>query len=249
MSLRVTKSELPFSSSRLFAIGDIHGCVQELEILLLYLINRMGLTTEDVVIFVGDYIDRGPSSREVIDLLLEFRGNYPNTYFLRGNHEDMFLEYMGFKSAAAAPFIINGGSRTLSSYGISLALGPEEVREQLGTEHLKFFQELLLSVTFGNWLFVHAGVQPGVPVEEQEDIDLLWIREKFLKTPHELPYTVVYGHTPFPRVMVDMPNKIGIDTGLVYGNRLTCVELTQGRLIEVKKGKRTVSDMKLPLFF
>jgi serine/threonine protein phosphatase 1 len=236
MALRKKTPAVP----RLFAIGDIHGCVDELAVMLKAIAPIPG----DTVVFVGDYIDRGPAAREVVDLLLEFQTGPAKAVFLKGNHEDMLLSFMGLPGRYGDAFMFNGGAPTLESYGIGEA-DLSATRELIPPIHLKFFSALQHSYLRPPFLFVHAGIKPGLPLEEQSDEDLLWIRQEFIFQPHQLETTVVFGHTPMRTVMVDTPYKLGIDTGLVYGGKLTCLELTEGVVYQVGRGSRQAKKSRL----
>ena len=230
------------AASRLFAIGDIHGCPDELQALL----RAADPRAADTVIFMGDYIDRGPASREVIDLLLEFAQGDHHTVFLKGNHEDMMLSFLGLPGRYGDSFLINGGFSTLQSYGVNEdAL--EDARERLPAAHLEFLGQLTTSYQHGRFLFVHAGISPLRSLEEQDPEDLMWIRQEFILNPHSLDLTVLFGHTPVREVLLDLPYKIGIDTGLVYGGKLTCLELTQGECLQVARGSLKVKRHRLTL--
>lgn len=230
------------STDRLFAIGDIHGCVDELAAMLKAIAARSG----DKVIFVGDYIDRGPASCDVIELLLGYRSGPAETIFLKGNHEDMLLNFLGLPGRYGDAFVYNGGSQTLASYGC-VEPDPDELRVGLPDSHLHFFQGLKESYQSAPYMFVHAGIKPGRPLEEQSVEDMLWIRQEFVLSDHQLGLMVVFGHTPMRTVMVDPPFKLGIDTGLVYGGKLTCVELTEGVLYQVARGSHSVKKSALAL--
>jgi len=227
---------------RLFVIGDIHGCARELDALL----RGLPLARGDTLAFVGDYIDRGPDSRAVLDVLVDLRGREGlTTVFLRGNHEDMCLAYLGRSGRWGEAWYVNGGTATLRSYGIDPRLaGGENV--ELPAAHLAFLEALVPWFSAGGYLLVHAGIRPGRPLAEQDEEDLLWIREEFIAYPHTLPQTVVFGHTPHRQVLVDLPYKLGIDTGCVYGGRLTCIELGEGVLYQVPFGERRVRQSVLP---
>jgi serine/threonine protein phosphatase 1 len=229
-------------TSRSFVIGDIHGCVEELDRLLDHLIPAAG----DKLVFLGDYIDRGPSSREVIARLLQLTKQGPQCTFLKGNHEDMFLAFLGLPGHYGDSFLYNGGDTTLSSYGVERFPG-HEVARRLPADHLVFLQGLELRHTLGDFLCVHAGINPGRPLEAQEPEDLLWIRGAFIHNPHPFGVTVVFGHTPCRDVLVDLPYKIGLDTGLVYGNKLSCLEISEGRLFQIRRGTPTVTCRSLSL--
>jgi serine/threonine protein phosphatase 1 len=227
-------------SRRLFAIGDIHGCPDELDVLL----KGIDPGPEDAVIFVGDYVDRGPSARDVIDILIEFRNRNPNAVFLKGNHEDMMLHFLGMPGHYGESFLFNGGFATLASYDIDES-GIDDTIEHLPPAHVDFLQRLETSFLRPPYLFVHAGVHPLRPLEEQEAEDMLWIRHEFIANPHDLGHTVIFGHTPMRDVMLDLPYKIGLDTGLVYGGMLSCVEFTEGRCFQVGRGSRKVAAHRI----
>ncbi|HMO02778.1 MAG TPA: metallophosphoesterase family protein [Oligoflexia bacterium] len=218
------KISLP-QSGRIFAIGDIHGCVRELEILLEGLVTLENLGKEDLVVFIGDYIDRGPAVKETVETLINFKLSYPNAIFLRGNHEDMFLDYLGLGGGLGEFYIDNDGDATLKSYGISIFEPGPLGRDRLPFHHLNFFKELETGIECGDYLFVHAGLDPARNPENQLLNDLLWVRDSFIPYQHDFGKTIVFGHTPFEDIFFDLPYKIGIDTGLVYGNKLSCLEL------------------------
>lgn len=224
---------------RLFGIGDIHGCLDELDVLLGAIAPGAG----DEVVFVGDYVDRGPASRGVVDRLLETSAAAPGIrwIFLKGNHEDMFLSFLGLEGEHGDVFLRNGGRATLASYGIAPEQPASEQIATLPPRHLEFLRGLRMHHVAGPILFVHAGVSPILPLERQSDDTLLWIREEFIRNRHRLPYTVVFGHTPHREVFWHLPYKIGLDTGCVYGNKLSCLEFRSGTLFQVRKGSREVS--------
>jgi serine/threonine protein phosphatase 1 len=222
-------------TGRLFAIGDVHGCARELEALL----RSLDVAPGDTVVFVGDYIDRGPDSRRVVELVLELRGrDGARTICLKGNHEDMCLDYLGLGGHYGEAWHANGAAATLRSYGLPPSVGGREAAARLPRDHVAFLESLAPWHQAGGHLFVHAGIRPDRALHEQDEEDLWWIREEFIAHPHPLPYTVVFGHTPQRQVLVDLPYKIGIDTGCVYGNRLTCLELPAATLHQVAAGER-----------
>jgi len=160
--------------------------------------------------------------------------------FLKGNHEDMFLDFMGYGGHYGEAFLINGGVKTLASYGCTPLMEPAAVVARVPEAHRVFFRNLDLMCPAGEVLCVHAGINAFYSLEEQDPEDLLWIRQEFIDNPHPLPYTVVYGHTPQREVRFDLPYKVGIDTGLVYGGKLSCLEFTEKKLFQVAKGSRKV---------
>jgi serine/threonine protein phosphatase 1 len=224
-------------AGRLIAVGDIHGCVDELSVMLDVISPAPG----DTIVFLGDYVDRGPSSRDVIDRLIELRDSgCCGTVFLRGNHEDMFLAFLGERGRHGDAFLFNGGRMTLASYGLAPYLKGEEARGKVPKSHLDFLRGLELHHLAEPFLFVHAGISPLRPLEEQEEEDLLWIREEFIRNRHRLRQTVVFGHTPQREVLWHLPFKIGLDTGCVYGNKLSSLDFTSGALLQVERASRRV---------
>ncbi len=225
------------SGGRLFAIGDIHGCPGELGALL----EQLPLEAGDTVCFVGDYIDRGRDSKGVVDLLLAAHTRSDVRWvFLKGNHEDMCLSFLGRGGSWGESWMVNGGAAAVRSYGVDARSAPARVEGAMPETHLAFFESLERSFRWGGFLLVHAGIRPGVPWEQQTNDDLFWIREEFVLHPHGLPETVVFGHTPARAPYVDLPYKIGIDTGLVYGGTLTALELPDLVLHQVAAGSREV---------
>ncbi len=203
-----------------YAVGDVHGCLEK--VLRLLEVLQYDPAT-DRLIFLGDYIDRGPDSKGVLDLMLRLYRENPANIFLMGNHEDNFLTYLRACAAGdhtnywlSEPFFAGGGVATLQSYHPTLR-DPADARliEAVPIEHRDFLDGLPLCWTNEAYIAVHAGVRPGIPLERQYENDLLRIRGPFLYTPHGLGKCVVFGHTPFPHVMWD-EDKIGIDTGACY---------------------------------
>lgn len=204
--------------NRIYAIGDIHGCATRLETL----IARLDMDVrQDLLIFVGDYIDRGPDSKEVIDIILDLLGMMDHVICLLGNHEQMFLNYY-LHDRDPELFLGNGGYRTLASYGFKRSRQDPSFR--VPDHHLRFYRSLLPFYETDDHIFVHAGLRPGTPLPEQTLDDLIWSRFEFIRSPYDFGKRVVFGHTPFSAPLVE-PNKIGIDTGAVYGGQLTCLEL------------------------
>jgi serine/threonine protein phosphatase 1 len=208
---------------RRFAIGDIHGCLDKLEDLL----GKIKPSANDTLIFLGDYIDRGSASKEVVDLLIELAADVP-CIFLRGNHEDMFLEFL-VDGANRLTYFYNGGGMTLDSYaGHKPYQGPENL---LPEEHKAFFENLQWYYEDDECVYVHAGLYPGVPLSQQKNRDLIWIRDEFIFSLTGLDKKVIFGHTPFKSPLIK-PDKIGIDTGAVYGGELTAVKIPEMEFIQ-----------------
>ena len=226
--------------SRCFVVGDVHGCVDELNRLL----DSLRPTARDTICFLGDYIDRGPSPRAVIDRLVRLQHEGPECIFLKGNHEDMFLSFLGHPGRYGDAFIWNGGDATLASYGLSDLPDPL-VGQRLPPTHREFLLALRSHVYLGRFLCVHAGIRPTESLEHQAEEDLLWIREEFIDAEHPFPYTVLYGHTPQREVRLHLPFKLGLDTGVVYGNRLSCLDLSSAKLSQVARGARRATHRSL----
>ncbi len=224
----------------LYAVGDIHGESEMLSELL----GKLPLGPGDRVVFVGDYVDRGPDSKGVVDKLIAFSQTHV-CEFLLGNHESMFLDFLGWQGSeyfGGDAFLMNGGDRTLASYDYFRQIGPGKPEFALPRGHEDFFRRLKLYHREGDYLFLHAGI--GRDLLGETDIDwalkrahtedLLWDRAS-ADLPHALGVTIVYGHTPgadFP-VRWNPPFSIGIDTGAVYGGRLTAIRLPDETLFQV----------------
>ncbi|WP_069131373.1 metallophosphoesterase family protein [Rhodohalobacter halophilus] len=213
-------------SQQLIAIGDIHGCVESLKALW----KKLESYPDAKIIFIGDYIDRGPDSKGVVDFLLHVK-NDRDCVFLRGNHEQMLLD--SFKSKKDYNWIMNGGSSTLDSYGVNDAVDIPEA-------HLDFYRQTELYYDTEEYFFVHAGVPSHQPIRETLKTDefndfFLWGREHVdsFETPWEK--TVVFGHTPRP-YPIQKKKMIGIDTGCVYEKlgygKLTAVLLPERTFIQ-----------------
>jgi serine/threonine protein phosphatase 1 len=203
---------------KIFVVGDIHGCFDKL----CALMDKIPINfNRDQLIFIGDYIDRGSSSLEVVDYLIDLKKRLPGTIFLKGNHEDMLENYLD--GSDRFTYLLNGGQQTLDAY-LNRPNNPGEY--PVPPAHIEFFNSLHLYYQTDDYIFVHAGLRKKVPLESQKTIDLLWIRDEFIFTDFDFGKRVIFGHTPFKEPLVQA-NKIGIDTGAVYGNRLTCLQLPE----------------------
>ena len=218
---------------RIYAIGDIHGRVD----LLNEVLDRIDADLERnpvsvaVEVYLGDYIDRGPASQQVIDRLVA-RNRTFRAIFLKGNHEAYLTGFM------TNPVVLDewqhfGGLETLRSYGVAPRINigadaqatlTDAFRQALPASHRRFFDNLRLSFTFGDYFFVHAGVRPGIPLTKQREEDLLWIRQDFLLCEEEFSKIIIHGHTPMPEPEI-RANRINIDTGAYATGRLTCLKL------------------------
>ena len=201
---------------KIFIVGDIHGCLHMLQRLMQRIPWRPDM---DRLIFLGDYIDRGEDSRGVVEAVMEIAGTSERVECLMGNHERILLDFIEGRDVTT--FFLNGGTSTLNSYR---AFQQRYEDALIPAEHVAFLRALKPWVELDDYYVVHAGLRPGVALENQSQEDLLWIRDPFIFSSYRFKKRVVFGHTPFSQPLV-MENKIGLDTGAVYGNRLTCLEL------------------------
>lgn len=223
--------------NRQFVVGDIHGCLDMLKGLLDVIRYD---PSQDELIFVGDYIDRGPNSKGVIDYIIGLKEISSNKVrCVLGNHEALFLDVIsGF---GLELYLYNGGGSTLRSYGTSHRFSD---LSWLPNTHRFFYENLVPYIELQDYLIVHAGLVPGIPLKQQALEDLLWIREAFVYSDADFGKRVIFGHTPFQDPLI-MENKIGIDTGAVYGNKLTCVELKELRFYSYRPKTKTFSFLGL----
>jgi len=201
----------------ILAVGDIHGLYDKLERVLADHVPSLPPGTK--LVFLGDYVDRGPQSKEVVERLIAFKRQRPETILLMGNHESMLLN--AFEGREVVLWTVNGGAETLASYELL-----EHEVSKLPPEHIEFIRGLDLYYESNSYIFTHAGLRPGTPLSQQDRHDLLWIRESFFLAQPTWGKTVVFGHTPFPTPF-RRPGMIGIDTGAVYNNTLTCLKLPE----------------------
>ena len=219
--------ELQGVAEVIYAIGDVHGCAYELRNLL----NQLPLTPESTVVFLGDYIDRGGHSKDVVDTILELRKQC-HVVCLMGNHEAMFLNFLDDPgSERAGLFIVNGGSATLASYA------DDHGNYAFPEEHIRFFRDLKLSYEDEHHFFVHAGV-PDMPLSELNETlhgkKMLWIRGAFLTSEYDWGKVIVHGHTPVNEVEI-RHNMINVDTGCVFMRSLSAIALPGQQVFSVPR--------------
>jgi serine/threonine protein phosphatase 1 len=220
--------------SRAYAIGDIHGRLD----LMLDLMSRIEADNKSrgpaktYLVFLGDLVDRGPDSRGVIEHLIANPPRFARAVFIKGNHEEFFLNVLSGDDGIVQRWLTYGGSECAESYGVSSSWTldasqsaiMEQLIEKVPREHVKFLDKMADTFRFGDYLFVHAGVRPGVELEKQVSRDLRWIREGFLEDTSDHGVVVVHGHT-----IVEAPeerlNRIGIDTGAYRSGLLTAIGL------------------------
>lgn len=206
------------SVDRIFVIGDVHGCAEELKTL----IRQLPLTFDSLIIFLGDYVDRGPDAKGVIDYILHLKEHY-HVVTLRGNHEEMFEAFLSKpESEMGGLFILNGGSATLASYET------EDGKFAIPTSHINFIRDCHLFFQTKDHFFVHGGVPLNRDLNLIDAIadreTLLWSREPFLSHKGKWNKLVIHGHTPTLEPEI-FENRIGLDTGCVFGNKLTALEI------------------------
>jgi serine/threonine protein phosphatase 1 len=234
---------------RVFVVGDVHGRLDLLlamEELIRADLRASGCGREAFVVHLGDFVDRGYDSRKVIDHLLASGGGGPTQVLLVGNHDVWLREFAAggaIETEQAASWMRFGGDATLLSYGVKLDLRQpeperliaacEQLQRRLPAEHAEFLDRLEPACGLGDYFFCHAGIRPDVPLDQQTEADLLWIREPFLSWGGDCGKIIVHGHT-VEEAPVIRSNRIGIDTGACWTGRLTCLVLdgTERRFLQ-----------------
>jgi len=226
-----------------YAVGDVHGRLDLLQAMDRLIADDIAATRPErpAVCYLGDYIDRGPHSAEVISHLADRLADRdietaPARIFLKGNHEDRMLDFLAEPDVHGPPWMEHGGIEALASYGLTTSSEPtggdwnglrHELRQRLPARHLKFLRGLRLAFVWRGYVFVHAGLNPGRPMRAQDPHDLMWIKEPFLSSTREWSHRVVHGHVVGPEP-VFRDNRIGIDTGASRFGRLTCLVVAEG---------------------
>jgi len=231
----------------IFAIGDIHGCLNELTIL-----HKKILTDDkfdarkDILIYLGDYIDRGLNTRQVIDQIIKLKNNNIKTIHLKGNHEEFFQDFLFNKVNNIKQWLNFGLDQTFRSYDIEVVNfikdGFEDgiinrlrstLLEKMSEEHVNFFKDLKMSFSTEKYLFVHAGIDPKKKLEEQTNKDFLWSRSKeFFDKNFKSDKIIVHGHTP-ERNIINHPYRINIDTGCYFSGKLSSVRLSDANELRI----------------
>jgi serine/threonine protein phosphatase 1 len=221
---------------RIFAIGDVHGRLDLLQEMhrRIQAENEKSPPFDWAIVHLGDYVDRGPDSKGVLDLLVSAQRKTHRMLALAGNHDIGFLEFL----ATGAPdgiFAHNGGRQTALSYGVSIdfgdlrsiAGGRDALLRAVPSGHVEFLRGLKRSMAFGDFFFCHAGIRPGVDLDYQDPEDLVWIRQQFLADSRLYSKVVIHGHTPVTGIEV-RPNRINLDTGAVFSGRLSAIAIDAG---------------------
>jgi len=231
-SAKPRKPRLP-DGTCIYAVGDIHGCANQLAKVFAAIDHHLSRVRpkRPIQVFLGDYIDRGPASSQVIDMLID-RAQRHETIFLKGNHEAMLLDLLRAPEIFPS-FKQYGGLPTLLSYGLTPSVNPDHEEQQALIKalaqkiphlHRRFFDDLRPKFFCGDFLFVHAGVRPGIPLRKQKEEDLLWIRDEFLSSDKNFGKFIVHGHTPVSKPDI-RPNRINIDTGAYATGILTLLTI------------------------
>jgi serine/threonine protein phosphatase 1 len=234
-----------------YAIGDIHGCYDLMKSLLAkiaadYVVCARG--RRPMLIFCGDYVDRGPQSARVLDALVWLHGRSEvDLHLLKGNHEEALLAFLD-DPEKAAPWLSFGGAETLLSYGVmppsddgdeeGLARARDELLDRMPAVHLRLLQRLELMVEVGDYAFVHAGIRPGTPLAEQDEQDLLWIRRGFVDHPGPFEKVIVHGHVWVSDKPQISQHRIGLDSGAYTTGALTAVRLDEGTVTVLQARSR-----------
>lgn len=222
---------------RIYAVGDIHGRADLLDLLLEMIGRDCSVRSECrvILLFLGDYINRGPESAKVMTRLSALADSPVQARFLMGNHEEIFLRLLEGEEDLLPFFLKMGGDATLASYGLSAeAIGDDAcdalvfLRQAVPARHIAFLQSLEDIIILGDYAFVHAGVQPSLPLDRQPPSALRWIRREFLDHAQPLDKIIVHGHT-ISEDVVETAARIGIDTGAYASNRLTSVAFEDSR--------------------
>lgn len=236
-SLRRRRLDIPADRPLIYAIGDVHGCHDA--VLALEEKIRLDIAAHAVqsplILYLGDYVDRGPASSAVIEhLATERHADGIERIALCGNHDDTFLKFI-FDPEQNRRWLDYGGDATLRSYGIEIADYPDSsagtqalgkaLRAAVPPHHVAFLHNLPIALTSGDRFFVHAGIHPGIPIAEQQDRDLIWIREPFLSHGPGLPITVIHGHTAGLEPVFG-EGRVCIDTTCYATGRLTALKVT-----------------------
>ncbi len=250
------------AGARAYAIGDIHGRLDLLDRLLARIEADIAARPprRNFIVFLGDLVDRGPESAQVVDRLLRYRPANARPIFLAGNHEEVMLRMLAGETGIMPSWLKFGGVECARSYGIdpvALQRLDEEAALQLlaakvPRAHRDFLDSFADTFRFGDYLFVHAGIRPGVAVEEQDRHDLRWIRDPFLSDAKDHGFVVVHGHTIVSQVE-ERPNRIAIDTGAYHSGLLTALAveddrrwyLTSGDELPEADGERRSANLSL----
>jgi serine/threonine protein phosphatase 1 len=238
--MRLGESRTP-DNMRVYAVGDVHGCNALLAEAHAKIAADLAArpVADHRIVHIGDYTDRGPNSAGVVERMVNLTAGDKRIICLMGNHDERLLAFLREPIAVGPTYLSDnmGGSATLMSYGVPVrrfgwlmsdfAGLARRLSERMPPQHRAFLESLRLSARLGDYFFCHAGIRPGIPLDQQDPDDLFWIREEFLLDDSDHGVVVVHGHTPMSAPEL-RPNRINIDTGAVFGGPLTCLVL-EGR--------------------
>lgn len=237
---------------RLYAIGDVHGCFNEMMSLLAAIESDHAARPEKqcIIVFLGDLVDRGPHSSRVLEYLVRTPPQFATTYCLLGNHEEMMLRILRGESELIQSWLEYGGRECVESYGLmpEMLHGQTDeavqlmFRKRVPDSHIELLSKCVESIRFGSYLLVHAGVDPDTPLDDQDGRQLRWIREPFLSHTKPLEAMIVHGHT-ISNEVVRLPHRIGVDTGAYQpGGKLSAVRIEDAE-IEVLSAQNMASTV------
>lgn len=238
---------------RAYAIGDIHGCLFEAQKLLRRIVafNDYHDDVPTYIVFLGDLVDRGPDSKGVIEHLMKFPYSFAKPLFIKGNHEEMMVRGLMGEPELLPDWLKYGGYACAESYGLpqSELMGHDadvleyKLRSVIPKKHVEFLDSFLDYVQFGDFLFTHAGIRPGVPLENQNSRELRWIRDPFLEHRGDLGVMVVHGHTISDNIDV-RNNRIGIDTGAYETGVLSAICVEDSNISFLSSGESDVTQLR-----
>jgi len=236
----------------IYAIGDIHGCLNELVSIHQKILSyEKYKKEEDLIIYLGDYIDRGPKSKQVVDEIIEFKNKGFKTYFLMGNHDEMMIDFLLNKINNLKNWLNFGADQTFRSYDIEIVEFIKDgfddyiidklrkvLIEKLGNDHINFFTNLKLKFSVAQYMFVHAGIDPKKKLENQTKQDYLWSRsDSFFSKNFKTEKIIIHGHTP-EKDIIDLPGRINVDTGCYFSGKLSCVCLS-----DINESRHFISNL------
>ncbi|MEM6415349.1 MAG: metallophosphoesterase [Pseudomonadota bacterium] len=250
------RTPLGANGKRCYVIGDVHGRFDLLDTLIKSIAadieerNKNGDMLQTEIVFLGDLIDRGPQSKDVVEFVRQLRVENGRTHLIMGNHEEMLLKGLYSDARLLNDWLRHGGAACAASYGLApqKLLGQsaqtiqKRLRDTIPESHRNFLRHAVQSVIFGNFFLTHAGVRPEIPINKQSGKDLRWIRNEFLESTADHGFVIVHGHSPRPSVEL-LFNRIGLDTGAYVSGVLSALMIEGAKLVLFQsKTNETTSD-------
>lgn len=216
----------------MWVVGDVHGCYEQLG-KIYNRINGVECSYDEPLraVFIGDYIDRGPQSKDCVEFLMMLTDKFKNIICLRGNHEQMLLDAWDGVHFNPGLWLQNGGGDTLISYGMKPGQSIDEWKNYIPQSHIDWIRNLPLQHEDEDHIYVHAGLVPPDKVWMEPYDERLWVRDQFISSDHDFGKKVIFGHTIMPELLV-RNNKIGIDTGCFATGKLTAVKVENGQIVD-----------------